>query len=282
MMSKNKKRIMFLALEMDLGGLQRIVNLLIERIDKEEFVPYLCCLDRGGCFAEEIASHVEKMFIFKRKSGPMDLGLSIKLYTLLRENKIDIIHSQNGCISYAVLAGRLAGVRGIVHTDHGRLVPDKTSAIIEDRVSSLFVDRFVGVSQELTEYLRNRVGVSPKKLITIMNGVDSDTFLPGNLDQKIRARTRLGFGPNDKILGTVCRLDPIKNLELLINAFRGVVKTVPESRLLIVGDGPSRKSLMEYANVSGKFNFRVARGRLKIYCRRWISMSILRLAKELQ
>ena len=170
---------------------------------------------------------------------------------MLKENKIDIIHSHNGCTLYAALAGRFAQVKGIIHTDHGRLVPDRWGAIIEDRVSSLLIDKFIGVSEELTEYLASKVKINRKKLMTIINGVDTERFKPINLEQQNKLKKAIGLNNGDKIIGTVCRLDPIKNLEFLINCMPSICEAIPECKLLIVGDGPDSEQLLKHSQTLG-------------------------------
>ena len=250
-MKQQKLRIMFLVLEMDLGGLQRIVNLLIRIIDREVFEPYLACLDQGGIFYEQAATACASSYILGRKPGPFDKKMFFRLLDILRKEKIDIIHSNNGCSSYAALAGRLAGVKGIIHTDHGRLVPDKITAILEDRFSSYLMNRFVGVSTQLTEYLRSTVKISDKKLLTIINGVDDQTFKPRSIKERNALRSQLGFDENDKIIGTVCRLDPIKNLVFMISCMPDIIQRLPTAKLVIIGDGPIKTSLIQQADNLG-------------------------------
>ena len=250
-MNVGKKRVIFLALDMDLGGLQRIVNLLIRKINREQFAPYLCCLDRGGVFFDQQGMEAVPRYILGRRPGPFDFRLFIRLYKILRSNKIDIIHSQNGCSFYAALAGKLARVRGIIHTDHGRLIPDRKVAKLEDRIASVLMDRFVSVSEELTEYLASEVKISRKKLVTILNGVDTQRFVPWESKQKENARKTFGLSNGDKILGTVCRLDPVKNLELLIGSMPAICKVIPNCKVLIVGDGPAESQLRNYAKTIG-------------------------------
>ena len=261
-MAQTKIRILYIALEMDLGGLQRVLNLLIRRIDRNKFTPYLCCLDRGGIFAEELEAGLVKTYVLHRKPGPLDMKLLINLYKILKENKIDIIHSQNGCTLYAAVAGRFAGVKGIVHTDHGRLVPDKKTAILEDRLFSFFIHRFVGVSEDLTEYLKTRVKINKKRLITIVNGVDVSRFRPFSEESRRKSRSLLGLRDDEKILGTVCRLDPIKNLEFLIQCMPVILRQLPHCKLLIVGEGPIKDELIECVKKLGLASKVIFTGRL--------------------
>jgi glycosyltransferase involved in cell wall biosynthesis len=220
-----------------------MINLLIQRLNKESFEPYLVCLDRGGVFYEEAANVCAGSFVLNRQPGLFDRRLFAKLYSILKKYEIDIIHSNNGCSSYAALAGKLAGVKVITHTDHGRLLPDKKAAILEDRISSYMMDRYIGVSEELTNYLASKVKIPRNKLMTIINGVDTDTFSQATAERRFAARQALGFSEADKIIGTVCRLDPIKNLELMISCMPAIVKAIPDAKLAIVGDGAARDVL---------------------------------------
>ncbi len=243
---------------MDLGGLQRVVNLLIKRLDRKYFEPHLCCLDRGGLFYEHLEREVDSKYILGRRQGPFDIAMLRRLIRVIRDNRIDIVHSNNGCTLYAAVAGKLTGVKGIIHTDHGRLIPDRPAAILEDRYSSYFIDRFVGVSSQLTEYLESVVKVRKKILTTIVNGVDSAKFIPLNNEERIVRRKNLGFNAAAKIIGTVCRLDPVKNLSMLIECIPEIVRTIPECQLIIVGDGTEEKRLKDIAhrlNISSRVIF---------------------------
>ena len=239
-------RVLHVVLDMDLGGLQRVVHLLLQKHDRKRFLPFLCALDRGGMFYDAGGDISVERWILGRRPGPFDRHVFLSLYKIIRDYRIDIIHSHNGCGLYAVLAGRLAGVKAIVHTDHGRLVPDRRNAILEDRYTSYLMDRFIGVSEELTRYLAVTVKVSQKKLLTIINGIDTAKFVPVSESQRKKLRERLGLDEQSKVLGTVCRLDPIKNLEFLIKRMAVLSEKNPRCKLVIVGDGPDRERLLGY------------------------------------
>src|SRR5262249_24660323 len=58
-----------------------------------------------------------------------------------------------------------------------------------------------------------------------------------------RIRAELGFGPDDVVIGHVSRLAAEKNVGYLADALERVVAARPQAKLLIVGDGPSRRAL---------------------------------------
>lgn len=235
-------KILYVALDLDLGGLQRIISILIESLDRCRFEPLLCCFDRGGVFYDALRAVGVRGCILRRRPGPFDATLLYNLIRYVRENKIDVIHSQNACALYAGIAGLVTGVP-VIHTDHGRLVPDKQTAMWEDWIASYCVHTIVGVSEELTAYLNSHLGVAMKKLKTIINGVDTDRFLPVTREQKNSLRVKNRLTSDDLVLGTVCRLDPIKDLPFMISCMPGIIQEVPKAKLIIVGEGPDRDNL---------------------------------------
>jgi glycosyltransferase involved in cell wall biosynthesis len=70
-------------------------------------------------------------------------------------------------------------------------------------------------------------------------GISSELFKPGLTS----VRSRLGWNLRDKVLGYVGRLSHLKGVDLLVSAFRELSVTVPDARLLIVGQGELRNSI---------------------------------------
>lgn len=74
----------------------------------------------------------------------------------------------------------------------------------------------------------------------IGNGVDTRLFQPGDAR---RAREQLGLAPDAPTVVCVGRLTRQKGQDLLLDAWSHVLGTVPDARLVVVGDGPARDSL---------------------------------------
>jgi polysaccharide biosynthesis protein PelF len=71
-----------------------------------------------------------------------------------------------------------------------------------------------------------RHGAHPRRLRTIYNGIDPDEFpAPGD-------------GPSDPVISWLGRVDPIKDLETLIQGFQVVHRAMPEARLRLYGRTP--------------------------------------------
>ncbi len=93
-----------------------------------------------------------------------------------------------------------------------------------------------------TEALRRELEAAGyQRLHVVQRGVDTVRFDPSRRDAALRRQW--GVGDDEVILGYVGRLAAEKNLDLLLDAFRAVRRTVPTARLVLVGDGPLRASL---------------------------------------
>jgi len=73
-------------------------------------------------------------------------------------------------------------------------------------------------------------------------GVDSTIFQPAR-PQREAVRNRLGFAPDDVVIGYVSRIAAEKNIDYLADALVLVAETRPNVRFLFVGDGPARSAL---------------------------------------
>ena len=92
-------------------------------------------------------------------------------------------------------------------------------------------------------------GFPASRIAVVPNGIDAGR-LPDAAD---RHRARAAFGvPDDAfVVGTVARLDPVKDLGSLVLAFGQLRAAHPRSHLVIVGDGPERGRLEAMARENG-------------------------------
>jgi glycosyltransferase involved in cell wall biosynthesis len=73
-------------------------------------------------------------------------------------------------------------------------------------------------------------------------GLDSDVFKPGPTG----VRNRLGWTKGEWVLGYVGRLAHIKGVDLLVEAFKQLCRSMPHARLLVVGGGEEERKLRSW------------------------------------
>ena len=222
------------------GGLENgVVNLVNGLADA--FRHTVLCLEGTGPLRERLPDKVDVL-----APGPVARGSLawLRLAAILRHLRPDIVHSRNWPTVDAIPGARLARVRAVVHSEHGREETDPHGlARRRNRIRRAFgvmVDRFVTVSDDLNRWLVGTVRIPARKVRTIHNGVDTRRFSDQDRDA---ARRALGIDDSARVVGTVGRLDPVKDQATLIRAFASLVAARPEAVLVIVGDGPSRRAL---------------------------------------
>jgi sugar transferase (PEP-CTERM/EpsH1 system associated) len=200
------------------------------------------------------------------KGGGGDYLLSLKLARVIARIRPNIVHTRNWGTIDGVIAARLAGVHRVIHGEHGREAADPTGAnkrrLRARKLLHPLVARFVTVSTDLKNWLVDDVGVPEGKVVQIINGVDTDRFKPAS--DKAAAKTAIGMAPDSFVIGTVGRLDPVKDHQTLIRAFADLItnktsitsktsKTIEtdKTNLLIVGSGPEESNLRKLVSDLG-------------------------------
>jgi glycosyltransferase involved in cell wall biosynthesis len=91
------------------------------------------------------------------------------------------------------------------------------------------------------DYLEEEFGASP---LVLPNGVDVARFTPTPRDE---ARSDLGLDASGKFIVSVGGFLPFKGQDDLIRTFARVHESIPETKLILLGDGPTAKELKRVA-----------------------------------
>lgn len=169
------------------------------------------------------------------------------LWRLLRARRPAIVHTRNLAALEMQVAAWAAGVPVRIHGEHGRDIDDLDGTSRRHqrlrRLYSPFVHRYVALSQDLERYLTGPVGIAPRRIAQIYNGVDAEKFAPAAA-AGLRALPGCPFAGPGWWVGTVGRMAAVKNQTLLARAFLLARAADPgfaaEARLVMVGDGPLR------------------------------------------
>jgi glycosyltransferase involved in cell wall biosynthesis len=94
-------------------------------------------------------------------------------------------------------------------------------------------------------------GVAPReKFTTIYSGMDVQPFLQAN-EHRESTRRQFGFSAEHIVFGKVARLFHLKGHDDLLIAAQRVVRSCPQVRFLLVGDGELRESLTQQISQAG-------------------------------
>ena len=248
--ASRRLRIVHVVLDLQAGGLERMVADLISRLDPARFEVHLLALRFLGRNAEGLGSycglHVAPPL--SRWSMIWPRALAAQLQRLAP----DILHTHSGAWYKTSLAARLIGIPHIVHTDHGRQFPVPLATRFIDNLASRWTSAVVAVSAPLAEQLAQEVVAYPDRIYTITNGIDTDLFEPGPADRRLLAE--LGVLEGHPVVGSLGRFDPIKGYDVVLRAFAELRQTWPgdaDPFLVLAGEGPEAERLRELAMALG-------------------------------
>ena len=243
-LDEDKIRLTHIVFSLDMGGLEKLVVELANRVDKSRFITSVCCLTKEGTLSQELVKNGIKVFYFNKQGG-VDLFLPFRIARLLKKEKIDIVHTHDSSANlYGSVAGKLAGVKVIINTEHGGIYFETRRKRLINRILCLLNDREICVSNNVKKDLLS-MGLSSKRLTVIHNGIDFDRF-DLQMD-KNNIRKGFGFNNSDFIITTIGRLSGEKNQIMLLEVVKPILEKIPEARFTITGRGPLRKDLQEYA-----------------------------------
>jgi sugar transferase (PEP-CTERM/EpsH1 system associated) len=224
-----------------IGGLENgILNLV--NAPRRDQCHAVICMTGGGANRGRVSLDVPVVEL--GKSEGHDVRTFSRLVRLLRRLRPDIVHSRNWATFDAVVAARLARVPVVVHGEHGREFSDPEGRNLRRnrlrRFLAPLVNRFVAVSEDLRRWLVQDVGIPASKVVRIHNGVDTGCYVPGDPGP---ARDALDLPSSRPVVGTVGRLNPVKDQAGLVRAFARVRSEYPDALLVIAGEGPCRDEL---------------------------------------
>jgi glycosyltransferase involved in cell wall biosynthesis len=217
------------------GGAETVLLNIVNNLDKNTYHSIVVLLRIGWLYQKLKEGGIPTILLSSVRS--YDLGFLFRLWLNIKKHGVDLIHSHLPDVNlYSCLAGFTAGVP-IVTTYHGKVTkpqkkidPDNLKYSLIRRLST----KIVTVSDWLKNDLVQTAQFPPRKLRTIYNGVDWKRFdLPSN---SVTKRKELNIGLDEKVVGMVANLRPVKGYEYFIRAAAIIAKSIPKVRFLIIGE----------------------------------------------
>jgi len=240
------------------GGAEQQLASLAIGIDKKRFRVLLAALHDGNFVPWQIPE--VKCFSLKSR-GKYDFLPVFRLAKILAQNRVDIIQP---FLSPSTLFGLLPAflvrtpVRVVTERCGVRNNPGlgyKLTAITED-----FLGRFAEIAVANSISGQNMLidrGFKPEKTMVIYNGLEIKRLAvdPALVD-KIRAEH--GLKPGQPVVGIAAWISPPKDHPGFIRAAEIILKSNPEVRFAILGDGitlPQLKEMVKDMGLTGKVFF---------------------------
>lgn len=252
-----RQRVVHVVYSFGIGGLENVIVQLINRLPHDRFEHVVMALTSISNFKDRI-QRSDVQFIELHKPPGHAVPLYPRIWKLFRQLKPDVVHTCNLAALEVVPLAWLAGVPLRIHAEHGWDAHDPDGSNLRyqrlRRLYKPFVSHYVAVSQDLYEYLGRAVGVSEHRRSLVPNGVDTDQFHPAESVTPTVPGCPFDL-THHQLIGTVGRLQTVKNQTLLARAYVRALRENPamrdSARLVIVGEGPLRAKVEQVLAEAG-------------------------------
>jgi L-malate glycosyltransferase len=238
-------RVGFVMHVMQVAGAEVLVKQIIERLS-DHIEATVFCLDALGELGQQLLDAGVPVIVLDRQPG-FDRSVARKLANEVRTRKIEVLHAhQYTPFFYSALARLMNRAPcKIIFTEHGRHYPDIVSWK-RRWANRLLLNRYAEIATACCDFSAEAVRSVEgfPKTFTLPNGVDLAELPPrGTPQEQTDLRGRLGLDVGRPYAACVARLHPVKDHATLIRAWAKVHAALPDAKLLLVGDGPERKSI---------------------------------------
>ena len=117
MPNHQKIKILHILHSFNMGGLENGVVNRLNNSDQDMFEHEICCVTKSGNSALRLKRRIPIYEMHKREGN--DWSLIPKLVKLIKLVKPDIVHTRNWGTVDGIVAAKLAGIRYVVHGEHG-------------------------------------------------------------------------------------------------------------------------------------------------------------------
>lgn len=169
------------------------------------------------------------------KLNPFAVG---RLLRWMRRHRVDLVATQLSTASlWGSVAAKILGVPCVA-----------TVRALNTKTCYVWADRIIVVSEAVKAHLAAQ-GIAPEKMRVVYNGIDLNRFVP--VPDLARAKERIGFAPDDLIVGVTAHLTRKKGHRSFVQAATLVAGRVPRAKFLLLGEGDEREALQNQVRAAG-------------------------------
>ncbi len=247
-------RVLHIIDQYKIGGPGKTILNSARFIDKERYEIHVATFLPDGAGHTELSHKIsaEKIpLLYLRDVRGLSLDNLVRLRAYIRRHQISIFHC-HGYKSefYAYLLKLFYGGPVLVGTYHGWITNNwSQKAIVKaTQLFSFFFDGIITVADDLLQKLP-RTTKAWTTCCVIHNAIVLDDYPQGGCRAAIRKR--YGIGDDEFVLGVVGRLSLEKGCFEAIDALVHLQRHSITARLMMIGDGPLRHALAQYAQRQG-------------------------------
>ena len=225
------------------AGMMSVIMNYYRRIDRTQILfDFLCLAETRSTHEEEILSYGGKTYFLGNASFNKDYRQKLKDFFEEHKGEYAAVHCHP--IWSAALVGNIAkksGVEHVISHSHSTKFSEKRISAIRNRLMMPIIRKsstdFAACSKDASKLFSTN-----KKVFILHNAIDIKKY-KYEAEKREKIRDEFSIGKDEILIGHVGRFSPEKNHEFMLRAFAKVKESLPNAKLIFVGDGFLRKSM---------------------------------------
>ena len=272
MLEKQDKYKILTIIRNPLGGIRTYIKYTYGKLDSKKYQFTILAATED----EEDSQHIERDLlgfdadIIKVRGKNLELLLLYNIIKIIREKKINVIHSQGFTAAVLAVLGNYFSRTHHIVTFHEVLTHDQFSSlkgIIKRKILAILLGRADIIQTVSQDALNNLIDFVPnlskkkEKLVVIKNGISVDSFVKIDNNITCSLHKKIGVRNGCFLFGFLGRFMPEKGFDFLIEAVNELSQDVEFSgafKILAVNNGDyirEYKKIIRKRNLSGYFIF---------------------------
>lgn len=239
-----------------IGGSELLALKLSRAFLKQGTESFICAIGPNGPVAQLATQDGIPTLCIDKPYG-IRLEVMARLIWLAKTEKCDVVLAHHFRQLFHVLPAAILLNKKVFHVEHDFHFYENNTPILRKLDLLIpFIHKIICVSDSIRDKFVRKLPHRADKFICIPNGIDTQSFRRDNQSRELK-RVELGIHPDTIVLGTCARLEPIKDLSLLLQGFAQILLHPQRDNsvvLVIVGEGSQREALQRCAKKLGIHN----------------------------
>lgn len=250
------KKILVFGITENPGGIESVIMNYYRHIDRKKIQFDFLCNTEKVSYEKEINALGGKIYrITARSQNKKKFKKDMENFFVKHANEYFAIWV-NVCslanIDYLKYAKKYGISKRIIHAHNSQNMDSFLRGILH-RFNRILIGRYATdfwtCSDEASKWFYSKKIINSSKYVIIKNAINCDIY---KFDKEIRDNYRKQFNieSDELVIGNVGRMHFQKNQEYIIKIFNDINKSIPKSKLFLVGDGPDKgkieKLIKEY------------------------------------
>lgn len=229
-----RMKVLFVMLQMEMGGSERLVHNLARSLDRSRFDPSIAWFHGERILPEFLDLHIPLYHV--PKVSRVDWQAMRTIGDIIRENKIHVVNAHHFMpLVYSFYGSKIKSRAKLLYTEHSEWELKRLAWKWKKAGGYLLnhADGAIGVSSAVSKQIRS--AFNTHNVTTILNGVDLTRL--NTDDKEMLVKRALGIQKGDIVIGIVANLKKIKNHIFLLKTFYELAQDLKNVKLLLIGQG---------------------------------------------